>query len=178
MTGVRTELLIRRLDRRLRRDVPYRRRRAIRRDVRANLRAATQEHGEREAIRRLGDLDELAADYRAAAGRGELPFRPDSGTRAAVWTTVALLILDLVRIPTFGMINVFDRYTGTQQWEWGIRYICRFHGDLATSTLFEGSVYGTAFLAFGVAAFSIWSRPWRLLRHHRPHLASGRGATW
>jgi hypothetical protein len=177
MTGVKTELLIRRLDRRLRRDVPYRRRRAIRRDVRANLRAAAQEHGEREAIRRLGDPDELAADYRAAAGRGETPFRPDGGTRAAVWTTLALLAADLVRIPTFGMIDTFDPHTGAQRWEWGVRYLCESHGDTRTGTLLEGSVYSTAFLVFGAAAFLIWSRAWRLFRHHAPPLVGRRGAT-
>ena len=165
MTGLQTELLIWRLDRRLRRDVPYRRRRTIRREVRANLGEATQLLGEQEAIRQLGDVDEIAAEYRAAAGRGELPFRPDSGVRAVIWTTLALLTLTFIRIPTFGMVDTFDAHTGQQQWEWGIRYLWLFHGDIRTSTLFEGTVFWTTFLLAGIAAFLLWSRAWRLRRH-------------
>src|SRR5262245_21262222 len=157
MSGVRTELLLRRLDRRLRGDVAFARRRAIRRELRANLAEATQRVGEREAIRQLGDLDEIAADYRTAAGRGEMPFRPDSGLRAVLWTTLALMAFTLIRIPTFGMVNTFDAYTGQQQWEWGVRYLWLFHGDISTSTLFEGSVFWTTFVLFGTAAFLIWS---------------------
>jgi hypothetical protein len=164
MNGVKTELLVWRLDRRLRRDVTYGRRRAIRRDVRANVGAAAQDLGEAEAIRRLGDIDELAAEYRAAAGRGQSSFRPDSGIRAVVWTTLALLVITFVRVPTFGMVDTFDAFTGEQQWEWGVRYLWSFHGDIRTSTLFEGSVYWTVFVVFGSAAFLLWSRAWRLLR--------------
>jgi HAAS len=162
MSTIRTELLIARLDCRLRRDVPYLRRRAIRREVRANLADAAQLVGEREAIRRLGDVDELAAEYRSVAGRGEMPFRPDSGVRALLWTTLALLVVDLVRIPTFNMVNTFDAHTGKQHWEWGVRYLWRFHGDIRTNTLFEGDAYWTSVLLFCLAAFLIWSRAWRL----------------
>jgi HAAS len=165
MTTIRTELLIARLDRRLRNDVPYRRRRAIRRELRANLADAAQRVGEREAIRKLGDIDDLAAEYRSVAGRGEMPFRPDSGVRALLCTTLALLIVDLIRIPTFNMVTTFDAHTGQQQWEWGIRYLCRFGGDIHTHTLFVADLYWTSFVLFGLAAFLIWSRAWRLAVH-------------
>ena len=176
MTGLRTQLLIWRLDRRLRRDVPHGRRRAIRREVRANLGEATQLLGEQEAIRQLGDVDDIAAEYRTAAGRGDRPFRPDSGVRAVIWTTLALLTLTLIRIPTFGMVDTFDAHTGQQQWEWGVRYFWLFHGDIRTSTLFEGSVFWTTFLTFGITAFLIWSRAWRL-RRHRGWAGVGKGIT-
>jgi hypothetical protein len=91
-----------------------------------------------------------------------MPFRPDSGVRAVIWTTVALLALTFIRIPTFGMVDTFDAHTAQQQWDWGIRYLWRFHGDIRTSTLFEGSVFWTTFLLSGIAAFPIWSRAWRL----------------
>jgi hypothetical protein len=161
MTGLKTELLVWRLDRRLRRDVSFGRRRAIRGELRANLVAAAQRLGEPQAIQQLGDLDDVAAEYRAAAGRGEMPFRPDSGLRAVIWTTLALLTLTFIRIPTFGMLETFDAHTGQQQWEWGVRYLWLFHGDIRTSTLFEGSVFWTAILLFDIAAFLIWSRAWR-----------------
>ena len=167
MTGLKTELLIWQLDRRLRRDVPYRRRRTIRREMRANIGEAAQLLGEREAIRQLGDLDEIAADYRAAAGRREPPFRPDTGLGAVVWTTLLLLTITLVRVPTFGMVDTFDAHTGQQRWEWGVRYLWRFHGDISTSTLFEGTVFWPAFLLVGVAVFLIFSRAWRLRRRGR-----------
>jgi hypothetical protein len=132
--------------------------------VRANLRESMQDRSKRDAIRRLGDLDDVAADYRAAAGRGERPFRPDSGVRAVVCTFLVLLVVDLVRIPTFNMVDTFDAHTGKQQWQWSVRYLWQFDGDIRTSTLCQGSVFGTAFLIFGVIAFVTWSRAWRLLR--------------
>jgi hypothetical protein len=164
MTGLKTELLIFRLDRRLRRDVPSGARRTIRREVRANLQEASEVLGEDEAIRRMGDVDDLTTDYRSVAGRGELPFRPDSGLRAVIWTTLALLALTLLRIPTFGMVDTFDAHTGQQEWDWGVRYLWLFHGDIRSSTLFEGTVFWTTFLLLGLAAFLIGSRAWRLLR--------------
>jgi hypothetical protein len=164
MTGLKTELLLWRLDRRLRSDVPYGRRKTIRRELRANLAAATDRLGEPEAIRQLGDLDDIVAEFRAAAGRGETPFRPDRGLRAVIWTTLALLTLTFIRIPTFGMVDTFDPHTGQQQWEWGVRYLWLFHGDVRTSTLFEGSVFWTAILLFDIAVFLISSRAWRLRR--------------
>jgi hypothetical protein len=174
MTGLKTELVIWRLDRRLRRDVPFGTRRTIRRELRANLGAATERLGEQEAIRQLGDIDEIAPQYRAAAGRGELPFRPDSGLRAVIWTMLALLAPTFVRIPTFGMIDTFDAHSGQQQWEWGIRYLVSFHGDIHTSTLFEGTVFWTAFMLLGTAAFVLSSRAWRLGRQSRwTRLGSG-----
>jgi hypothetical protein len=159
----KTELLIWRLDRRLRGAVPYPRRRDIRREVRANLAASTEDRGEAEAIRRLGTVEALAADYRDAAGRSEPSFRPDRGVRAALWAVAGLLILTTIRIPTAGMVETFDPYTDATRWEWGVRYLCQFHGDVGSQTLFEGSVYWTAFLLVGAAAFLVWSRAWRLL---------------
>ena len=111
MASLRREALLWRLNRRLRPDVPYRRRRAIRAEVRANL-------GE------------------AAAG---------SGRYAAVWTTLALLVVHLIRIPTFGMIDTFDAHTGQQEWSWGVRYLGQFGGDVATSTFFKGACSGWRF---------------------------------
>jgi PadR family transcriptional regulator PadR len=136
MTGLKTELLIWRLDR-LRRDVPYGRRRRIRGEIHANLGEATQLLGEQDAIQRLGDVDDIAAEDRAAAGRGELPFRPDSGVRAAIWATVALLALTFIRIPTFGTVDTFDAHTDQQQVGLGHPLPLALPRDIRTSTLLE-----------------------------------------
>lgn len=161
--NLKTELVLWRLDRRLRRDVSFGRRRAIRRELRANLRDTTRDVGEREALRRLGGLDELTVEYRVAAGEAA-PVRLDSGVRAVTVTTAMLLLLSLIRIPTFGTIEFFDPHTGSQQWQWGIRYFAEFHGDARTDTLFAGTVFSPAFLVLGTAAFAIAARAWRYRR--------------
>jgi hypothetical protein len=168
MRAWRTELNVWKLDRRLRGAVPWGARRAIRRDVRANLREAAGHVGEREAIDRFGDLDVVASEYRAAAGRERGGFRPDSGLRAALVVTALLLALSFVRIPTFNMIDTFDRHTGATTWEWDVWRLWRFGGDVHTGTLFEGTVYGSTVLLLALAAFVLWSRAWRLLRPSRP----------
>jgi hypothetical protein len=71
-----------RINRSLRRDVSFSARRAIRRDVRANLRVAALEVGQKEALRRFGDVTAVADDYRAAAARPDA-VRVDRGLVAA-----------------------------------------------------------------------------------------------
>jgi hypothetical protein len=168
MRAWRTELTVWKLDRRLRGAVPWGARRAIRRDLRANLREATGHVGEREAIVRFGDLDAVASEYRAAAGRERDGFRPDSGLRAALVVTALLLALSFVRVPTFNMVDTFDRHTGATTREWDVWRLWRFGGDVNSGTLFEGTVYGSTVVLFALAAFVLWSRAWRLLRPSRP----------
>lgn len=159
-----------RIDRRLRRDVPFSERRAIRTDVRANLHAAAHEVGTQEALRNFGDVAEVAGEYRAAAARPDA-VRVDRGMWAALFTLVALVVLTLIRVPTFGMVNTFDAFTDGQEWHVQLWRLGAFSGDIATRTLFEATVYSYSFIVFPVLAFLIWSRSWRYVarkRHVRP----------
>jgi hypothetical protein len=160
-----------RLDRRLRRDVPVSARRAIRREVRANLRAAAQEVGEEEAVRRFGDVATVAEDYRAAAARPDA-VRVDRGLVAAAWTLFALLLLTVVRIPTFGMVTTFDAFTNEQEWHVQPWRLGELSGDIATRTLFEATVYSYSLLLFPLLAFLLWSRAWRSLSHRHAQQAT------
>jgi hypothetical protein len=152
-----------RLDHRLRRDVPARSRRAIRREVRGHLRAAAADVDETEALRQFGDIDELAVEYRDAVGHHHRRVRVDSGVRAAAIVLGVLLALTLIRIPTFGTMESFDRFTGDTGWEWKLWRLFRFSGDTTTDTLFEGTVYSYALILFPLIAFALWSRCWRTL---------------
>lgn len=155
-----TEWTVWRIDRRLRRDVPFSARRAIRRELRANLRAAAAEVGEEEALRRFGNVSAVADEYRAAAARKDV-VRVDSGVRAAIVTFAALVLLTLIRIPTFGMVTTFDAFTNEQEWHVQLWRLGELSGDIATRTLFEATVYSYSFLLFPLLAFLVWSRSWR-----------------
>ena len=104
-----------RIDCLLRRDVSFSARRAIRRDVRSNLRVAAQEVGQKKALSRFGDVTAVAEDYRAAAARPDAVL-VDRGLVAAAYTLLALLLLAVIQIPTFGMVTTFDACTNEQQW--------------------------------------------------------------
>lgn len=155
-----------RIDRRLRRDVPFSARRAIRSDVRANLRAAAEQVGEVEALRRFGDVGRAAEDYRLAAARPDA-VRVDRGLRAAACTLAALVLLTLVRIPTFEMVTTFDAFTDADEWHVQLWRLGELSGDIATSTLFEATVYSYSFILFPVLAYLVWSRSWRYLTRRR-----------
>lgn len=161
-----------RIDRRLRRDVPLSARRAIRREVRANLQAAAHELGTEEALRRFGDVTTVANEYRASAARPDA-VRIDRGVRAALFTLVGLLVLTVVRIPTFGMVTTFDAFTNEQEWHLQLWRLGELSGDIATRTLFEGTVYSYSFILVPLLAFLLWSRSWRYVRH-KWHVRSSR----
>jgi hypothetical protein len=151
-----------RITRRLRRDVPFSARRAIRRDVRANLRVAAQELGTREALRRFGDVTTVAEDYRAAAARPDA-VRVDRGLVAAAFTLLALVLLSVVRIPTFGMVTTFDAFTDAREWHVQLWRLGELSGDIATRTLFEATVYSYSVVLLPLLAFLVWSRAWRYI---------------
>jgi hypothetical protein len=156
------ELTAWRIDRRLRRDVPFSARRAIRRDVRESLYAAAREEGEAEALRRFGDVTTVAEDYRAAAARTDA-VRVDRGLVGAAYTLLALLCLAVVRIPTFGMVTTFDAFTDEQEWHLQLWRFGELSGDIATRTLFEATVYSYSLVLFPLLVFLVRSRAWRKL---------------
>src|SRR5262245_35448428 len=100
MTGLRTEVALRRLNHRLiRGNVRLVERRRILSDLRVNLRDASSDVGEREALTRLGNATALADEY--VAGSRDRP-RWRGGLVWAGWTVAVLVALTLLRLPTFG----------------------------------------------------------------------------
>jgi hypothetical protein len=155
-----------RIGRRLCLDVPFSARQAIPSDVRANLRAAADEVGEEEALRRFGAVRRVAEEYSTAAARPDA-VRVDRGLWAAAFMLMALLLLTLVRIPTFGMVTTFDPFTNAQEWHLQLWRLGELSGDILTRTLFEATVYSYSFILFPLLAFLGWSRSWRYLVRKR-----------
>jgi hypothetical protein len=112
------------------------------------------------------DVAKVADEYRTAAARPDA-VRVDRGVRAALVTLVALLVLTLVRIPTFGMVTTFDAFTNEQEWHVQLWRLGEFSGDIATRTLFEATVYSYSFILFPLLAFMVWSRSWWYVAHKR-----------
>lgn len=161
-------------------DLPIRSKRAKRRETRANLYAAAGDVGAAEAIRRLGDLRRLAADY-LAAEYGERGPRP-SYTMGAVWLITVYVIAGLVAEAgqnafTAGVLAAEPHATGDFRWP-GVHYVI----DEATVTLHGGATSATVGGAWtplvyliSVLAFIAGGRLWRLLpqwRRWHSHLAS------
>lgn len=80
-------------------DLPGRTRRGIRRDLRANLRAAAADVGAAQAIRNLGSLHRISADY-LAAEYGEHGPRPDV-VRGIVWAIVTEVVIAAIATVAF-----------------------------------------------------------------------------
>jgi hypothetical protein len=160
MTTLRIEWLVWRINHRLRPDVPATSRRDIRREVRSHLRAAARDIGLTQARFQFGDIDEVSLEYRNAVGDHHR-VRIDAGVRAALIVLTVLLALTFIRVPTFGTMQYFDRYTRDTDWEWTVWRLWHFGGDTTTDTLFEGTVYSYALILFPLVAFALWSRCWR-----------------
>ncbi|MFI2373395.1 hypothetical protein [Streptomyces sp. NPDC018833] len=152
--------------------LPIRSKRAKRRETRANLYAAAADVGTAEAIRRLGDLRHLAADY-LAAEYGEHGPRP-SYTMGAVWLITVHVIAGLVAVVgkaafTAGVRAADPRATGDFPWP-GVRHVI----DEATVTLHDGATSATVGGAWtplvylvSAIAFVVGGRLWRLLPQWR-----------
>ncbi|MCK9897710.1 hypothetical protein [Frankia sp. AgB32] len=106
-------------------DLPRRSRINKRRELRDNLRLAAADVGARQAVRQLGDLRILAADY-LAAEYGERTRRPS-------WSAAALTILGVEAVMTLlvhtgraafhaGITATNPQATGTYHWT-GIPYL-------------------------------------------------------
>lgn len=151
-------------------DLPGRRRRAIRRELRANLRDAAREVGAREAVARLGNQRELARGYLAAAG-------PRSRWKiGAAWTAVTwgswIVVLSVLQIGF--MIGVGTAApAGDQSYSWQAPWLLGFGGQ---AEVVDGWLGGFALeirllgpLVIGLAAFLLGSsRFWRMLQLGRP----------
>ncbi|MCW2539408.1 MAG: hypothetical protein JWN95_1133 [Frankiales bacterium] len=124
MDRLRIERAVWSFDARLQ-DLPRRSRIAKRRELRQNLRAAAGEVGARRAVRQLGSLRALAAEY-LDAEYGELRCRP-SWTAAALWIAAiegVMMLLDQVSSTAFraGVSTAGAHPVGAVHWR-GIPYL-------------------------------------------------------
>jgi hypothetical protein len=148
-------------------NLPGRSRKAIRREIRANLRAATAEVGSAQAIRQLGNLRRLAADYLDAEyGDGS---RPHWG-KAVFWVLAVeavLLGLLLAGLSAFiaGVEAANPAPSGTYNWD-GLSAL----GIGGTVSYEDGAFAGISlgftqwFLCYLLAAVVLGGRLWRLPR--------------
>ncbi len=81
-------------------DLPGRRRRSVRRELRADLWASTREVGAAEAIRRLGNLRRLSAEYLDVEYGAKRP----RYLKGAFWAFMAVVVLE---VHTFARIDGF-----------------------------------------------------------------------
>lgn len=99
-------------------DLPGRRRRQVRAELRADLLASAEEVGAREAVRRLGPLRRLAAGY-LDAEFGDVRPRP-SWAKGMVWAVAAeLVLLTALFAGTIGFSAGLDAVklkSGTYRW--------------------------------------------------------------
>jgi hypothetical protein len=168
MTGLRTELTLHKVNRRLiRRNVPLNERRRIVRDLRENLREAAHVVGEKSAVEHLGDVETLAVEYAPTSRGGPLG---RTGAIAAAWTIVALFAVSLIRIPTFGTIDEFDRHSGATTWHVQLWRFAEMSGDATNDTLAEATVYSYGYVLAAALAFTMGARLWRIRSspHRRP----------
>ena len=170
---LRIERLVWGLDQRIY-DLPWRRRIAIRREVRENLRTAAADVGAKRAVRNIGSVSELASGYLEAQFGG----RPRHSWLAAgvfVFTTLLVLqsiLTDAANAFADGVLTAKPGFAGTLHWG-GLQLLQTdvtvvFSGG--TTTLTGGALSVWAWLLLAVGAIAV-GRLWRALPR------SGRGQT-
>jgi hypothetical protein len=171
MGDPRIESALWRLTWKLRRDVPGPRRREIRRQLRADLRTTAAEVGAGEAIRRLGNLDELAASYAEGERGRPRGTDPVGGAVAAVIMLVLLVLLNGRYVTAFSGLKDrgdFDPWRFTPGGPGDTWALITLSGDVERDLLLQITVHRLAYVVLPVMAFVVWGRLWRGLR--RPAL--------
>jgi hypothetical protein len=156
------ESVIQKLDWQLEGRVPRSRRREIRKELRANLAAAAEEVGTEEAIRRLGNVRDLAGEY-LEFETGKIHVR--TGLYAALVAVVFLELLGLALLD--GFREGFEAAGGTGSshysfWPYSIEASAGSQSAWSISIAWPG-LFGVPLLAF-----LGWARSWRLLARRRP----------
>jgi hypothetical protein len=153
-------------------NMPHRLRVAKRREMRADLYAAADDVGTAEALRQLGSLRRLAADY-LDAQYGEHGSRP-SFWRGATWMVLLLPIMfaveDLGKWSFLDGVRAIPHATGVFHYA-GLKFL----GLELTYTFADGRNVASGWsqnvtaveLAYMLAAFLIGARTWRLLASWR-----------
>ncbi len=153
-------------------NMPHRLRVAKRREMRADLLAAAADVGIPEALRQLGSLRRLAADY-LDAQYGERGPRP-SFWRGATW--MALLLPIMFAIEDLGKWSFLDGVRAIPHATGVFHYAgLKFLGLDFTYTFADGRNVASGWsqsvtaveLAYMFAAFLIGARTWRLLASWR-----------
>lgn len=153
-------------------DLPGKRRKAIRRDLRSDLWASAEEVGAKEAVRRLGSLHRLAAEYVIAEYGEEKPHpRYLKGIFWAALVEISLLIVVIARITAFERgLAAAGATDGTYAFSplggWGPRYETTLEdGDLAGFMLDFSNVL--PIIGLLAVVFLVGSRYWRMLPAYR-----------
>ncbi len=175
---VRIERVVWLLDQRLY-DLPRRSRIDKRREVRQNLRAAASDIGTREALARLGNSRELAAEYLTAEfGDGPRPSWIAAGlflfTGVLVGTS---LLTEAVIAYRDGILAANPHATGTFTWS-GIAYLQTSveYTFVDGSSHFVGGAFSPLAWLLGILATILVGRLWRLPSVWRRRRASTRTA--
>jgi hypothetical protein len=156
-------------------DLPTRARRAVRKELRANLIAAA-EHGADAAVRQLGDLKELAEGY-LEVEYGP-PARRPQWRKGIFWAVAAELLVMLTSLVGFvsfmdGVQAAGGHASGTYRWggwlgSWGPTGEVTLDDGMFSGFLFEAS---PALFVLPFLAFLLGSRAWRTVapwwRHRR-----------
>lgn len=146
-------------------DLPGRARRAVRRDLRTNLYAATADIGSRQALQRLGGLRRIASDYLDAEYGDRRRPRWLSGLAWTLTVEIFLLGLGFAALSAFtaGVLTTDPAADGT--FGWAALLPGGIAGDV---TLSNGRTAGFSFtisvgmLLYLLGAFVLGSRMWRL----------------
>jgi len=160
-------------------DLPRRRRRDVRRELRADLLASAADVGAREAVRRLGPLRRLGLDY-LDAEFGELRPRPN-GLHGLAWGIAAgaLLVTSMVAGSEAYSSGLRSAHAGAGTYghrlaPWGPRYIETYPASGADPTIaweFDGGMI-LLWLAVILVAVVVGGRSWRAIpawwRHRAP----------
>jgi hypothetical protein len=81
-----------------------------------------------------------------------------------LWAGIVLLVLvvlQVVHIPTFGVIKYVDPQYGGSFWQVSLWPLFRFFGDSNAGYVFDASVGVWSYLIFPLLAFLLASRFWR-----------------
>ena len=144
------------VSRRLRHDAPAERRRAIRRELRGHLRAASEDVGAEEAVARAGDPAVVAREYADVEAGRPRRWRPRAGLVAAAIAYLLVAVLQqreilLLRAAHWGR---FDPWSADL-------WLLRLNGDLEQGVVVHVYVQRLAYVLVPLVAFLLFSRVWR-----------------
>jgi hypothetical protein len=152
-------------------DLPWRRRIAIRREVRDNLRTAAADVGAQQAVRNIGSVADLAAGYRDAQFGGR-PGPSWFGAAIFVFTTLLVLqsvLTDAANAFADGVLSVDPSASGTRHWG-GVSLLqtdVTVSFSSGTTTLKGGALSPWAWLLLALGGIAV-GRLWRALPRRTP----------
>jgi hypothetical protein len=162
---------LRELQRGLRREgVVAPRRKAIVADAAARIDEAAADAGPAEAVAAMGDPIEVAREL--AEIEREHPVRVARWGRGFMWagaTVVALFLIQVVHIPTFGVVKELDPLYGPSYWDFSLWPLFKVWGDTNNGVVLDVHVGVLAYLVVPLVAFLLASCFWRALGRDTLH---------